>query len=379
MAATASSNRPADRNTEATVHIGQLDDRVTDDLLFELCTQVAPVKHVYVPRERITGAHYGYGFCEFRTEVDAAYAAKVLNMTTLFSKSIRLSQSSADRHHHDIGANLFVGNLAPAVDEKLLYDAFSAFGSLADVPHIMHDPSTNEPKGYGFVKYASFEASDAAIALMNGQYIANRPVVVQYAFKKDGTAGERHGSEAERALAAAGANTSSHAGTLSGNAPVAAVLKPNIYFSDRPAPAVPPHLQQQPQPVVPPAPPPPRGQYPYQQYYPQPQLYQPVVSAQQQQQYGVYPYQTSNHPQYPHPSQQYQHQLQHQHQHQYNSASHQVYPAYRFPHHQHHPQAVMVADTQAPPPPPPLPPPPPPPPTSPPVVAPASSPPQPQV
>lgn len=27
-----------------------------------------------------------------------------------------------------VGANLFVGNLDPDVDEKLLYDTFSAFG-----------------------------------------------------------------------------------------------------------------------------------------------------------------------------------------------------------------------------------------------------------
>ena len=36
---------------------------------------------------------------------------------------------------------------------------------------------------------------------MNGQYLCNRPIVVQYAFKKD-TQGERHGSQAERMLAA---------------------------------------------------------------------------------------------------------------------------------------------------------------------------------
>lgn len=36
---------------------------------------------------------------------------------------------------------------------------------------------------------------------MNGQYLAGKAVTVQYAFKKDGK-GERHGSQAERLLAA---------------------------------------------------------------------------------------------------------------------------------------------------------------------------------
>ncbi len=36
---------------------------------------------------------------------------------------------------------------------------------------------------------------------MNGQYLCNRPITISFAFKKD-SKGERHGSEAERFLAA---------------------------------------------------------------------------------------------------------------------------------------------------------------------------------
>jgi splicing factor 3B subunit 4 len=36
----------------------------------------------------------------------------------------------------DIGANLFIGNLDPEVDEKLLYDTFSAFGVILQVPKV---------------------------------------------------------------------------------------------------------------------------------------------------------------------------------------------------------------------------------------------------
>ncbi|CAB5390267.1 unnamed protein product [Rhizophagus irregularis] len=42
---------------------------------------------------------------------------------------------------------------------------------------------------------------DAEIDAMNGQYLMNKPITVSYAFKKDGK-GERHGSAAERLLAA---------------------------------------------------------------------------------------------------------------------------------------------------------------------------------
>lgn len=59
----------------------------------------------------------------------------------------------------------------------------------------------NISKGYGFVSFSNFEASDEAIANMNGQYLMNKEISVQYAYKKDGK-GERHGDQAERMLAA---------------------------------------------------------------------------------------------------------------------------------------------------------------------------------
>jgi hypothetical protein len=46
----------------------------------------------------------------------------------------------------DVGANLFIGNLSPDVDEKLLYDTFSAFGVIITTPKIMRDPETGVSK-----------------------------------------------------------------------------------------------------------------------------------------------------------------------------------------------------------------------------------------
>jgi splicing factor 3B subunit 4 len=125
---------------------------------------------------------------------------KVMNMVKLYSKAIKVNKAAQDKKAADVGANIFVGNLDSEVDEKQLYDTFVAFGPILTTPHIMRDPDTGMSKGYGFISFDSFEASDLAIDVMNGQYLANRPIVCQYAFKKD-TPGERHGSQAERLLA----------------------------------------------------------------------------------------------------------------------------------------------------------------------------------
>ena len=182
------------------MYAGNLDPQCGEELLWEVFLQVGPVVNVYLPKDRVTGAHQGYGFVEFRGEEDAEYAVKVLSMVKLFGKPLRCSKSAADRAAAvDVGANLFVGNLDPDIDEKLLYDTFSAFGVVVNTPKVMRDPDTVRPllcpqpkgsvppdspvyqgnsKGFGFVSFNSFEAADAAIDAMNGQHLCNRPISV---------------------------------------------------------------------------------------------------------------------------------------------------------------------------------------------------------
>ncbi len=45
-------------------------------------------------------------------------------------------QASAHQKNLDVGANLFIGNLDPEVDEKMLYDIFSAFGVILQTPKV---------------------------------------------------------------------------------------------------------------------------------------------------------------------------------------------------------------------------------------------------
>ena len=47
-----------------------------------------------------------------------------------------LFQASAHQKNLDVGANIFIGNLDPEVDEKLLYDTFSAFGVILQTPKV---------------------------------------------------------------------------------------------------------------------------------------------------------------------------------------------------------------------------------------------------
>lgn len=139
--------------------------------------------------------HQNYGFCEYVSEDDADYACKILNQVKLFGKPLRINKATSDKKNLDVGASLFIGNLSPDADEALLRDTFSAFGTIMGHAKVARDLETGQSKGYGFVSFDNFESSDAAIDAMNGQILANKPITVGYAYKKDGK-GERHGSAA---------------------------------------------------------------------------------------------------------------------------------------------------------------------------------------
>jgi splicing factor 3B subunit 4 len=195
--------RHREQNKEATIYVGNLHERVTPRILHEMMLNAGRVRNVNMPVDRVNGQHQGFGFVEFHTEEEAEYAPKIMNNLALYGNRVRVNKASADKQRNmEIGAELFIGNLDPMVDEKTLYDTFLQFGALINAPKVARDDNAgNLSKGYGFVSYGDFESSDTAIANMHGQYMMNKQISVQYAYKKDGK-GERHGDEAERMLAA---------------------------------------------------------------------------------------------------------------------------------------------------------------------------------
>jgi RNA recognition motif-containing protein len=51
--------------------------------------------NVHLPKDRISMAHQGFGFCEFLTEEDAEYACKIMNQIKLWGKPIRVNKVRA--------------------------------------------------------------------------------------------------------------------------------------------------------------------------------------------------------------------------------------------------------------------------------------------
>ncbi|CDY59030.1 hypothetical protein Bca4012_101306 [Brassica carinata] len=92
----------AERNQEATVYVGNLDPQLLEDFFWELLVQACPILsiNVYVPKDRMTNLHQGYGFIEFLSEEDAYYVRSWYRMGSRQSSMMGSSQVIRDSSIH---------------------------------------------------------------------------------------------------------------------------------------------------------------------------------------------------------------------------------------------------------------------------------------
>merc|ERR1719387_83830 len=107
------SSHALERNLHATIYVGNIDTKADDNIIWELFTQVGPVAHVYIPKDRVTGNSQGFGFVEFRSKEDAQYAIKIIDMIRLYGKPLRVSMATSNIGNKQFfGSELFIGNLS---------------------------------------------------------------------------------------------------------------------------------------------------------------------------------------------------------------------------------------------------------------------------
>lgn len=94
--------------------------------------------------------------------------------------------------------NIYVGNIAHAVTEDELREAFAAYGEVASVT-LIKDKFTGERRGFGFVEMPGKMQATTAMREMNGKEIQGRALIVNEARpqreKRSGGGGgdRRHG------------------------------------------------------------------------------------------------------------------------------------------------------------------------------------------
>ncbi|KAH3673648.1 hypothetical protein WICMUC_003551 [Wickerhamomyces mucosus] len=186
-------------NKFTNVFVKNIDLEATEEEFNELFTEVGATTSVHLEKDQ-SGKSKGFGFVNFENHESAVKAIETLNNKEFKGKTLYVgrAQKKAERledlkKQYEAAklekfsqiqtVNLFIKNLDDSIDDEKLKEEFQQFGTITSVK-VMTDDS-GKSRGFGFVSFSSPEEASRAISEMNQQMVANKPLYVALAQRKD--------------------------------------------------------------------------------------------------------------------------------------------------------------------------------------------------
>ncbi|XP_022973533.1 RNA-binding protein 7-like isoform X2 [Cucurbita maxima] len=85
-------------SNRCTLYVGNLDERVTDKVLYDILIQAGRVVDLHMPRDKESGKPKGFAFAEYENEDITNYAIKLFSgLVTLHNRTLKFAVSGQDK------------------------------------------------------------------------------------------------------------------------------------------------------------------------------------------------------------------------------------------------------------------------------------------
>ncbi|KAJ3196794.1 Protein phosphatase PP2A regulatory subunit B [Irineochytrium annulatum] len=189
------------RSKYTNIYVKNLDEAVTDEELRAMFTPFGNVTSAVVQRDEQTQASKGFGFVNYNDHEEARRAVEEMHEKEINGKQLYVSraQKKAEREeelrkqYEKIreeklnkyqGVNLYIKNLDDSIDDEKLREAFAVYGVITSAK-VMIDEAKQASKGFGFVCFSSPDEATKAVTEMNGKMVAQKPIYVALAQRKE--------------------------------------------------------------------------------------------------------------------------------------------------------------------------------------------------
>ncbi|KAL6630845.1 RNA-binding domain-containing protein [Neocallimastix sp. 'constans'] len=164
-----------------TLWMGDLENWMDENFLKGAWYSLGEQVNVKIIHDKMTG-QAGYCFVEFSSPMAAQNALATFNRTLIpgtnryFKLNWATGGANGKKEEKVPEYSIFVGDLAPEVNDALLTATFQARYVSCKTGKVILNPVTGLSKGYGFVRFTDESEQQRAMTEMQGQYCGSAPI-----------------------------------------------------------------------------------------------------------------------------------------------------------------------------------------------------------